>query len=344
MFFRRIYGRCTLTATPINLKYVTGSELGIVTSHLRSETTYYIAGSNSAYVPSTKTKYVDKSVCKQWPDLEGQSRLMTPGEAARTEMMREWPLLDRVGWFKGHAKLFDKRPPLHYAGPRVGHMVYVDLDSAYHQLYSNMWLDQLWPRGYYGRYPLSEPANRLKGWKGARNSLVGICRARSGAAYKGNKRITLRFKNRFLSPCLWATVQDLLHVVASKAVELGAIYINTDGYLFYTDPPEFYETFVTWLSENGFRWSVRATGNSEVVSWNNYRVGSTCTKANELSLIQSSKEFTNVNFENRAKWLKWWENARTISASENRNGLKQPPGQGDIHQADAGNAVVQQGC
>lgn len=287
---------------------------------MRREETYYIAGSNSVYVPSAKTKYTDISVCKLWEDLEGQTRQMTPGEAARTEMMREWPLMKKVGWFSRHVELLDKRPPMHYSGPQVGSLIYIDLDSAYHQLYARMWLDQPWPRGYYGRYPLSDVADRLANWKAARNSLVGIARSRGGVAYRGNKRIALSFKNRFLSPCLWATIQDLLHVIAGKAVELGAVYVNTDGYMFHADPPEFYEEFMIFLSENEFRWSVRSQGQGEVVSWNNYRVGETRTKANKLLLTQKSKEFTNVNPQSEARWLDWWSNVRKISANGDRNG------------------------
>lgn len=301
------FGRCILTVTQTQHKYlVTGRELREVGDHLRREGIYYIAGANSIYVPSGRRKYIDKAVVKQWPDLEGQLREMTPGEAARTELIREWPDLKRVGWSPGHITLFDWRSPMHFTGPNVGRFIYIDLDAAYSQIYEKLWLDVAFPTGLYGRYPLANVASRLKDWKVARNSLVGLVRSRQGVAYRGQKRITLKMKNRFLSPGLWASVQATLHWIAVKAVSLGCLYINTDGYVFREDLTEFWEEFVIWLSMNQIRWSIRTQGEGEIVSWNNYNIGGKATKANQLNLTSNAKEFTNVNTEYEAKWRSYW--------------------------------------
>lgn len=311
-FLSKLYGRCTLTKTQVKRYYVNGKELKSVMSHLQREGTYFLAGSNSIYIPRGKVKYIDKSVCKPWPDLENVNTLMAPGEACRTELSREWPELKRVGWSGKQVVLFDWRSPLHYTGPRVGPMIYIDLDAAYSQIYEKLWLDTTYPRAYHGRYPLSDVAKRLKVWKAARNSLIGITRSRDGVAYKGTKRIAIKMRNKYLSPGLWATVQAILHMIASRAIDLGAIYVNVDGYLFSLGDDWIEGEFLLWLSDLGFRWSIRDQGAGEIVSWNNYHVGSTRTQANRLGLIQNSREFSNVNHSNGRKWERFWEGCRRI--------------------------------
>lgn len=275
-------------------------------SHLKNEGTYFVGGSNSIYVPKTKTKYLDRRSCRPWMNVEGEIGLMAPGEAVRSELTREWPDLKRVGWSAGHISLLDFRSPLHYTGTAAGQMTYVDLDGAYCQIYENLWLDTSYPRGYYGRYPLANVATKLKDWKGARNALVGISRAREAVAYKGTRRIALKVKNRYLSPGLWATVQVILHMIANKAIDCGAIYVNVDGFIFPETDGTTMDEFLFWLSGLGFRWSIRAQGIGEIVSWNNYQISTTRTKANKLGLTRNSREFSNVNTNVGVEWEIYW--------------------------------------
>lgn len=284
-------------------------------THLQREGTYFLAGSNSIYIPKGKVKYIDKSVCRPWPSLENDVGLVAPGEAVRIELAREWPELKRVGWSGKQVTLLDARSPLVYYGQYVGPMVYIDLDAAYSQIYETLWLDTTYPRAYYGLYPLGGVANRLRHWKAARNSLIGICRSREAVAYRGTKRISIKMRNKYLSPGLWASVQAVLHMVAGKAVSCGAIYVNVDGYIFPGEVGEFTEDFLFWLSDLGFRWSIRATGEGEIVSWNNYQIGSTRTQANRLGLIQNSRRFTSVNNSNAGQWRRYWEGCRRIYGS-----------------------------
>jgi len=296
-------------------KYVTPEELRLVQKHLMDTDSYFIAGSSSIFVPKGKQKYVNKNVCKPWPDLHGQSRLTTPGQAARLELARQWPKLKKVGWPAGDISLLSARSPMHYTGQVSGDLVYIDLDSAYAQIYRNLWLDTMYPRGYYGKYPLRNIADTLETWKAARNALMGIARSTEAVAFRGHQRIKIRTENKYLSPALWATVQEVLHVVAAKAVELGAVYINTDGYVFHRSPPEFYEDFVFWLSGQGFRWSPRCSGDGEIVGWNNYRIGYTKTKQYKLNLRSSIGVFSNVNFMDRERWQAYYRACQRISSA-----------------------------
>ncbi len=301
-----MFGRCILTKTQINRFYVNGDDMRQVMSHLKNEGTYFVGGSNSLWVPKTKTKYLDRRSCRPWMNLEGEIGLMSPGEAVRAELTREWPDLKRVGWSPGHVTLLDYRSPLHYTGQAVGRMTYVDLDGAYCQIYEKLWLDTSFPRGYRGRYPLSDVAGRLKVWKGARNALVGIARSRDATAYKGTKRITLKVKNKYLSPGLWATVQAILHMIARMAIIKGAIYVNVDGYVFPETAEANMDEFLFYLSDLGFRWSIRSQGKGEIVSWNNYQIGAARTKAHELGLTRNSREFSNVNINDEQNWEQYW--------------------------------------
>jgi len=312
-------GRCILTKKQGSNYFVTGKELAEVMSHLKNSGTYFMAGTNSIYVPKGKLRYVDKSVCKPWLALDGQYRLHSPGEAARTELLREWPALKRVGWPPGAIRLLNWRCPMLYTGSQVGPLIYIDLVGAYSQIYSKLYLDTSFPRGYYGLYPLAGVADRLKIWKAARNALVGIARSTEAVAYRGQKRLRLKTKNRFLSPGLWASVQAILHWIASKAIRCGALYINVDGYIFNTADWELVENFLFFLSDNNILWSIRAQGEGEIVSWNNYRVQTTQTQAYKLNLTHKSRSFSNVVNCNEREWSTYWGNIGKISASGNNN-------------------------
>lgn len=277
-----------------------------VVTHLTDEKIYFICGSSSVYVPSLNRKYLNSNTAKRWPNIEGELEYMTPGEAARVELEREFDLITKVGWPKGLVTLFDHRSPIHYGGQAWGGMTYVDLKGAYVQIYSRLHLDQAWPRSMGGRYPLRGVAKRLEIWKGARNALMGVIRSREATAVKDGRRITISTQNRWLSPGLWATVQDVLHMVADMALLHGAIYINVDGYIFPYVLGKEVDDFLYWLTSMGLIGEIRATGEGEISSWNSYRVGKYQTKPYSLGLDTINKEFSNVYRNEREKWVKWW--------------------------------------
>ena len=296
--------------------YVTSKELLEISRHLSNERTYYTASGSSVYVPSKSIKYIDKAVCKLWLDGEGYNMLMTPGEAARAELQREWPDLKRVGWNKLALPLFDKRPPLHYSGASEGDMTYIDLKSAYHQIYKHLWLDVSWPCGLYGGLPLCNVADRLKAWKAARNAVVGLCRSRTIVGVRGAARKELSVTNKFLSPALWGTVMDILHWVAREALACGAIYINTDGYLFPMMGTEL-DPFLVFLMENGLLFETRAQGRGEIKSWNAYRIGPFKTAPYKLNLDTSSRSFSNV-YKTTKTWGAYWGRLRRIYSTRTK--------------------------
>jgi hypothetical protein len=239
---------------------------------LQSRQIWFLAGIGSIFVPSRNEKYLithnhrGKPLIMEWPDLDGEMLWMSPGEAARTELKREFPELKKVGWKRGHTALFDWCWPMVFMGKWQGEGVYVDLVGAYHQIYTELWLDTAFPRGR-GRLNLYPIATRLGKWKAARNSLLGITRSRISYGFRGGTSVQLRPSNPFLSPGLWATVQAVLNEVAWQAVKAGAVYVATDGYILPQGQKQ--KAFVSWLEETGFVYREIA-GEFKIKGWGCY--------------------------------------------------------------------------
>lgn len=266
--------------------------------------TYFTTGHASLNVPSLKVKYLNDKAVRHWLDLNGKVVPMTAGEAARTELNRTFPSLRRVGWLPAEVRLLDARSPFHFTGSNTCEMIYIDLRSAYHQIYKCLWLDTTYPRGLYGRFPLRDVAHALRDWKAARNGVVGIVRSRFLVGFRGHERIEMQIRNKFLSPGLWATVQDTLHWIAHEAIERGAVYVNTDGYLFPLEASDF-EGFLSFLDDHSLRWKVRSQGFGVIKAWNSYKVGGfeTAPYRFGMSSNNTNKEFTNVK---RPEGLRKW--------------------------------------
>lgn len=302
---------------------VTESEFIRVRDELVQQGTYFSAGHASLYVPSITTKYLNEKAVRHWLDLDGNIIPMTAGEAARAELGRAFPDIKRVGWLPKEITLFDARSPCHFTGPATGEMMYVDLVSAYYQIYKCLWLDTTYPRGLYGRFPLYDVAEKLKHWKAARNGVLGIVRSRYLVGFRGHQRIEMSIKNKFLSPGLWATVQDTLHWIAAEAIDKGAVYVNTDGYLFPLDNSNV-DAFFDVLTDHHLKYKIRAVGEGDVKAWNAYRVGSFSTLPYKMKLtnIKQSKEFTNVRSNDGKEWAKYRQRVHSlVRHSEGRDRL-----------------------
>lgn len=304
-------------------KFVHEDDLRHIRRELVQEETFFTASAHTISVPALQTSYTNSKVVEPWPDLQDQVVPMTPGQAARTELLREYPDLEKVGWRGTAIRLLDKRVPLHYSGTARGEMIYIDLVGAYTQIYSRLWLDTPYPFGYYGRYPLRYVAGRLGEWKAARNAVVGLSRMRTIVGVRGGKTTILQISNRFLAPGLWGTVMDWLHWVAGIALDCGCFYCHTDGYLFKDMHKA--DDFMTVLSLLGIDYSIRGQGDGHVSGWNSYKVGKKLTKSYELGLNQSHKEFSNVKRQSN-KWGKYWRNIDRIIQFGELRGPSDPAG------------------
>lgn len=257
---------------------------------LFKEGVFHIRSNHSTYIPSRRQKIMLDKVTKDWLDLDGVFVPMTPGEAARTELKREFPGLKRVGWRGADVKLFDWRWPMFFKRKCNSHGVYIDLVSAYLQIYEKIWLDITFPGGF-GTLDLFPVARRLEKWKLARNAVIGMVSSRRSSATKDGKYLSISTQNNFLSPHLWASVQACLHELALLAEYHGAVYCMTDGYLFENggDAEEF-EIALLMLGIN-YR---KITGHVDVRGWQSWSMEG--VKSTHLYRIGSDggKPFSNL--------------------------------------------------
>jgi hypothetical protein len=274
--------------------------------------TYFIGGASSVYVPSRGAKWMSANSVMTWPDIDGTPTPMTPGEAARTELGRAFPGLKRVGWQPGMISLFDWRSPMHYAGPQTGDFLMIDLKSAYYQVYRRLWLNVPYPRGF-GSLSLMPVAEALREWKAARNSLVGVCASREAIGIRGQERKVLKIRNKYLSPGLWASVQAILHTIAAMALFHGAVYINTDGYIFPSSSG--WEDFVMFLDALFVAWEFRAIGDGVIAGWNSYQVGDKSTHIFRSKLGANENEFSNIKKHEVGQWVRYIIQVNKLSAS-----------------------------
>jgi len=271
---------------------------------LMDDGVYFIAGSSSLSIPATHTTYIDQSSTRLW-DMGDNVEAVTPGEAARYELAAHLGDIRRVGWSRNDITLFDHRVPLYFSGPgRSEEYVLVDLVGAYHQIYRLLWLDVSYPRALGGRYYMAGVAGALESWKAARNAVVGISRSREMTAYRGYNRYSITTTNRYLSPAFWATICSLLCWVATEAIAYGAVYINTDGYIFPSE--RMADEFMLFLLRYDWLFTVRARGPGEIRGWNSYKVGAKETHHYKLGLPIGGKEFTSVNLADAEKWSRYW--------------------------------------
>jgi hypothetical protein len=274
--------------------------------------TYFIGGVSSIYVPSLRAKWMSANSVMTWPDIDGIPTPMTPGEAARTELDRAFPGLKRVGWQPGMISLFDWRSPMHYGGPQAGEFIFIDLKSAYYQVYRRLWLNVPYPRGF-GSLSLMPVAEALREWKQARNSVVGVCASREAIGIRGQERKALKIRNKYLSPGLWATVQAILHAIATLALFHGAVYINTDGYIFPSSSA--WLDFTDTLLGLNFEWEFRAIGDGVIAGWNSYQVGDKSTHIFRSKLGANANEFSNIDEQEVGQWVRYIIQVNKLSAS-----------------------------
>lgn len=268
----------------------------------RLDSVGYMGGSYGVYVPTLQTKYLDETHLREWPDAEGNVILMTPSEVARVELKRHFPGVRRIGWPKKMIALLDYRPPIAYLRPFRGSGYHYDLVGAYWQIYRRLWLDIGYPTGF-GHLDLMPMATRLERDKLARNAIIGIIRARGTRFVKGRTHKILGSKNNYLSPPLWAQIQAILNEIAYTAIEFGAIYIATDGYIFPDMPAGDEYAFEKFLNAFGFSFR-RAYGQVNIRGWGSYSTALKTTKLFSNGKIGGQKTFNSIKHVNPRKPLK----------------------------------------
>lgn len=286
--------------------YFTPTQLDDLYRELQHKEIYFIDGQSSMWVPSQKTKYLDITQCKEYPDLDGVMMLLTPGEAARIELERNFGL-PRMIIKRKHLNRLDISPPRYFGGKMIvgDDLHYYDLEGAYAQIYRVLSLDIVYPRGM-GELELDPVGGALAGWKTARNSVVGVTRSKTVTSVKGKEVKEQKFKNPFFNPDLWVHIQMILHEIAGQALKEGAIYVSTDCYIFRRTRQS--DNFRDYLRQFSLKYHYYG-GSGFVSGWASYKVG---TRATKLGVRETGNVTNIVKSEGFMEWWSKWKNHKDV--------------------------------
>lgn len=138
---------------------------------------------------------------------------------------------------------------------------YVDLKSAYWSILKLTGWNVDYNPGKWlkpGYRPLDFP---LPNDRVARNSLVTSGLSVPTRRWTGTKFHQFAAPNPFINYCLWAIVQDTLAAVALDALELGARYVHTDGYIV---PMKNAEPLIERIRSYGLEGSIKYHGKATI--------------------------------------------------------------------------------
>lgn len=163
--------------------------------------------------------------------------------------------------------------PFYVAPFRGDDGIYLDIRKAFFALMAiGGWSVGYDPGKYLvkGRAPLDFPlaSNSL-----ARNSLVSCSSGRQMYALTPPDwhSICLSHFNPILNSSLNAWIRDVLQSIASRAVEAGAVYVQTDG--FVAPNPKTARVIGGIIEDYGLAFSVKGRGETDVQNVGTYRVG-----------------------------------------------------------------------
>ncbi len=199
----------------------------------------------------------------------------TPGEVVRDYLDWKYPKRLRCTTAQYHEITAHRSYPRMAKRGFYDDAVYLDLKSAYWSIISAVgWNVDYFPGRWLGvssdvwDFPLQSN-------KPARSALVT---AGLSSPVRVWEKQTLRWKaaaNEHINYGLWALVQDVLHGVASDMLDLGALYVHTDGYIL---PANQIVTAVDLIHEWGFNCSVKASGPTRIYGIGVYKCGAKHTK------------------------------------------------------------------
>lgn len=222
---------------------------------------------------------------------------MTPGQLAYRTLAKEFPKV-RLSWRQEEMRFLEMSPPKLFTPFERIECYGLDIARAYCQFYSRLGLDADWPNKRV-RYPLNRVAEILLPEKAARNAVVGLAISTKNKWVKGEKVWYSDKYNRYLSPVLWGQLQTILHQIAIRAGDLGAIHINTDGYVFPNQTAR--DELAAWLSTFGVEYRTYQ-GIGTALGLNSLKVdGHKDSKRNDVS----KKAFVHIE-QPGYDMLSWW--------------------------------------
>lgn len=201
--------------------------------------------------------------------------IQTPAEIARDYIRVKYPGRRRARGYQAELIWKKRSQPMYAKTGNHGDCAYVDITSAYWSILNLAgWDVDYCPNRFvkWGTPPTDFPCPTHKL---ARNSLVSSCLLTPSQVWNGYKIEVRKHRNPALNMSLWAFVQDVLTGIAIEMLDLGAKYINTDGYIV---PFKKTERAMSIIREWGLNASIKASGDTYVSGVGVYRVGEKRTK------------------------------------------------------------------
>jgi len=192
----------------------------------------------------------------------------SPTELARDYLLAKFPKTPRRKFAQVDA-CAGRKPPLLAVPGCYPDCVYVDIVSAYWSITRIAgWNVDYWPDRWLAQgadmddFPLA--ANKT-----ARNYLVSVTRADGVDMFIGGKLVH-KPGNALRNASLYALVMDVLTGIALEARTLGAVYINTDGYIVREQDAQ---ALMQVIEDWGLRARVKHAGDAVVVGAGSYSIG-----------------------------------------------------------------------
>jgi hypothetical protein len=216
--------------------------------------------------------------CQQekWKILQSKNAISTPAgwaspaELARNYITIKYPKRRRVTTDQYHEIMKPRSQPLLAHPGTYGDCVYLDLKSAYWSILKVIgWDVEYFPGRWLGvRSDVSDYP--FQDFKLARNSLVSVGLVGRANYWTGDKLISVRKSNGLVNMALWSAVQDILNGIALDMEKAGALYINTDGYIFRSQAAELaYEVAESW----GLVLGEKERGAADILAAGTYSIG-----------------------------------------------------------------------
>jgi len=192
-----------------------------------NETT--ILGSYSYSLVSSRVRYLKNKDLVTVGDM-----VEAPSTVARDYLNLEYKRGPRIKSAQGQAIMDGLEAMPNYAKPdKYDHGFYIDIKSAYWSIMQIVgWNVDYWPGNWLsaGRVPDSFP---FPGHKIARNCLVsaGMKGSITRLLMPSGKLDTIKPSGNLTNMSLPKLISDVLNCIAFDAIQMGAVYVNTDGFI-----------------------------------------------------------------------------------------------------------------
>ena len=244
-----------------------------------------------------------------------QDHRETPPAIARDYLYSVFKRGPRVKKAQRETNTDGLRPAPNYALPcAFPEGYYIDIHAAYWEIMKIAgWNVDYWPGKWFtpGQVPedFPFPENKI-----ARNCLVSAGTVRPMLRYIPDKRPDpfddkLSPGNPLANTGLIRLITDLLNAIAGQAVDLGAVYVNNDGYIVKSHKAA--ADVCQLIFDYGLTPQIKGEGPGEVKSSGAYKVGA-MTSAPYLARTESRE----VNAIQRPRYTRWLRDRFSFWASE----------------------------